>query len=419
MILSKPLYTLGVACYVAAIYLASFFNPKARLWVRGRKNIFKRLREKMGNNTFPVVWIHCASYGEFEQGRPLIERIFKEKKYFVLVTFFSPSGKEAFKFFEMAHYVEYLPPDFPGHVRKFLSIVKPNKALFIRYEFWLNYLFELKKRNISHYLISAIFKPHHPFFRWYGSVFRESLKGFSEIFVQDNTSLTLLNGIGIENASIQGDSRIDRVIKIKNDPAPVEGLYLWKNTKGPVVCFGSIWENDMDWIIRWWAKWKTDFPELKGLLIPHEISNNMMDYITTSLKENKFSFAFFGQPVENEDFLIVNKMGYLSKIYRHADVAYVGGAMGNGVHNILEPAVYEIPVIICGNNLSNFIEIEELIKESCVFHILPEGHAQDIIKNVLTNKTIIKEKLNKYFTLKAGASDKMFEKIFQNRGFEV
>jgi 3-deoxy-D-manno-octulosonic-acid transferase len=419
MILSRPLYTLGVACYVAAIHLACFFNSKARLWVEGRKNIFKRLKNKMGNNTLPVVWIHCASYGEFEQGRPLIERIFNKNNYFVLVTFFSPSGKEAFKSFEMAHHVEYLPPDFPHHVKRFLSIVKPHKALFIRYEFWLNYLFELKKRNISHYLISGIFKPHHPFFKWYGSIFRESLKGFSEIFVQDEISLTLLNEIGIKNASIQGDSRIDRVIKIKNDPAPVEGLYLWKNTKGPVVCFGSIWENDMDWILRWWAKWKTDFPELKGLLIPHEISNKMTDFITSLLNENKFSFAFFGQPVENEEFLIVNKMGYLSKIYRYADVAYVGGAMGDGVHNILEPAVYEIPVIICGNNLSNFIEIEELIKEGCVFHILPEESAQDVIKNVLTNKTYIKEKLNKYFTLKAGASEKMFEKIFPNRSFEV
>lgn len=373
----------------------------------------------MGNNTLPVVWIHCASFGEFEQGRPLIERIFKEKKYFVLVTFFSPSGKEAFKTFEMAHQVEYLPPDFPKHVKKFLSIIKPYKALFIRYEFWLNYLFELKKRNISHYLISGVFKPHHPFFRWYGRLFRESLKGFSEIFVQDQTSLTLLNGIGIKNASIQGDSRIDRVIKIKNDPTPVDGLYLWKNPKGPVVCFGSIWENDLDWIIRWWSNWKRDFPELKGLLVPHEISNKMTDYITSSLKENKFTFAFFGQPVENEEFIIVNKMGYLSKIYRYADVAYVGGAMGEGVHNILEPAVYEIPVIICGHNLSNFIEIEELIKEDCVFQILPDDPADDLIKNALTQKKIIKEKLNKYFIQKAGASDKMFEKIFQNHCFEV
>ncbi|MCX8079764.1 MAG: hypothetical protein N3F09_00845 [Bacteroidia bacterium] len=415
----RGIYTLGVGMYVLAITMASFFHAKARLWVKGRKKIFNRLNEKLASARKPVVWVHCASYGEFEQGRPLIERIFDSGEYFVLVTFFSPSGKEAFSNFPKAHHVDYLPPDFPISVRKFLNITQPRMAIFIRYEFWLNYLHELRKRQIPHYLVSAVFKPHHPFFRWYGGIFRKSLFGFKEIFVQDNASLGLLENIGIRNALVLGDSRIDRVLHIKNNPQPIENLKFWKKESKPVVCFGSIWPEDLQWILKWWGYWKKKYPNIKGILVPHEVDADNINRMLEKIKEASFKVSFWDCEPDNADFLMVNRMGLLSRLYAYADLAYVGGSMGAGVHNILEPAVYEIPVLLCGTQFSNFIEVEELAALNCLWIVKPDEDASGIIGKALHGSDKTAKTLKNYFKEKAGAADRMFQKIFNKPFFGV
>jgi len=416
----QGIYTFVVGTYFAGIRLASFFHTKAKLWVTGRRNWREHLRKKMKSVSQPVIWVHCASYGEFEQGRPLIEKIYFEKKeYFILITFFSPSGKEAFKDYPHAHAVEYLPADTPGNARDFLDITRPEIAVFIRYEFWLNYLAELRKRKISHFLVSAVFKPHHPFFRWYGGIFRESLKGFSEIFVQDEASLKLLQQIGIKNIALTGDSRVDRVLKIKHQvlsEKKKEKEYFPGNPN--ILVAGSIWEEDLHWLLRWWGIWKKNIPELRGILVPHEVDRKTIDQLIRLIHQAGFSFRMWEEEMSDRDFILVDKVGILSKLYSAGQWAYVGGAMGKGIHNILEPAVYGIPVLCCGSNFSNFIEAEELRALSVLHSYLPEEDASHALLNSLNRKNEIEKISSGYFEKKSGATDTVFEKIFTISGFD-
>lgn len=335
----RLIYTTGVALYTGAIYTASLWNQKAKQWVQGRKHNLERINKKL-DSTKPVIWMHCASLGEFEQGRPIIEAL-KERypAYQILLTFFSPSGYEIRKNYEKADAVAYLPPDFPGQANRFVELVQPALVIFIKYEFWLNHLTALAKGGIPHILVAGRFDPHQSFFKWYGKGFRQALQQFSHIFVQDQQSAMLLKNQGIERMTVAGDPRFDRVMTIKNQAKSIPEIAAFVGDH-PVLVAGSTWPAD-EALLAEWIK-NSSSQGWKLIIVPHEIDMAHMQQI-----KDRFSHAslYSEQLRPDDDVAIIDTIGLLSSLYRYGDIAYVGGGFGKSIHNVLEAAVYGIPVV--------------------------------------------------------------------------
>lgn len=324
--------------------IASLFNPKAKKWVQGRKHIFKKIESAVaGNNR--IIWIHCASLGEFEQGRPLIEKLKADYPgYKLLLTFFSPSGYEIRKNYDKADWIFYLPMDGPANAKRFLEIVNPSLVVFVKYEFWYYYLKKIKYRNIPLLLVSALFWKEMSFFKWYGAIQRKMLSRFDHLFVQNEVSVELMNKIGLANiTSISGDTRFDRVIDIaeKAEPLPVIENFI-KNKK--TIVAGSTWPED-EKILKDAIATIND-PDLNIIIAPHEINEKHLAEIKQSFPAAiLFSkLAVIQQPVTGT-ILIIDNIGLLSRLYKYAFITYVGGGFNSGIHNILEAAVYGKPVL--------------------------------------------------------------------------
>jgi len=352
----KYLYNLGILIYVLAARLFSPFNSKARLWASGRKGWELQLKEKVSREKTNI-WIHCASLGEFEQGRPLIEAIKKIKpEYRIILTFFSPSGYEIRKNYSNADYVCYLPADTPGNARKFIHLVNPEAVIFVKYEFWNNYTLLLKKSGIPLYLISGIFRKEQHFFKWYGGFFKKMLFRFSHIFVQDTESKDLLKGIGIENITMAGDTRFDRVVEIADSAKDIQQIELFRGGE-KLFLAGSSWHQDEEIIARY-INLNPD--RMKWIFAPHEI-----DKANVTRLENLFSvrvarFSEFTEKSAEVRVLIIDNIGMLSSAYRYAYIATIGGGFGKGIHNVLEAACWGIPAVF-GPNHKKFREAVELI----------------------------------------------------------
>lgn len=351
------IYTLTLYLYSLIVRLAAIFNPKARLMIRGQRNTYKILRSRIQPNE-RYVWFHAASLGEFEQGRPLIETFRKEHPELrILLTFFSPSGYEVRKNYEGADVVCYLPFDTPSGVRKFMHLAHPYMAFFIKYEFWSHYLHACHREGIPVYSVSSIFRPNQVFFRWYGGFARSILHQITHFFVQDENSYYLLKKIGLENVTVVGDTRFDRVLSIYSQR---KDLALLKRFKGQnhVLIVGSSWESDENLIIPYF----NIQPNLKLVLAPHVVSENHLNDIQSKLKR---PFIRYSQASEynimTADCLIIDCYGLLSSIYKYGEVAYVGGGFGAGIHNVPEAAVYGLPVLIGPNN-KKFREAQDLLK---------------------------------------------------------
>lgn len=343
--------------------MVSPFNPKAKLWLAGRKNWEENLKLKVESlNLQNVIWIHCASLGEFEQGRPVIENIKKENpQQKIVLTFFSPSGFEIQKNYLYADLVIYLPSDTPYNTKKFLSILKPKIAVFVKYEFWLNYLFELKKNKIPTFLISTVIKKHQPFFKWYGGVFRKALNTYEVIYTQDVYSIELLKELNINTGVLAGDTRFDRVLQISNSLKKIDEIEEFAKDSFVIVA-GSSWEKDEEYLIESYILLKEKHPNLKLIIAPHEIDEKNVDRLKNLLQKSQLSFHLFSDGLTNytHPILIVNAIGFLSSIYQYGKVAFIGGGFANGIHNILEPTVYGLPVIF-GPNYKKFNEAYEVI----------------------------------------------------------
>jgi 3-deoxy-D-manno-octulosonic-acid transferase len=396
--MSLLLYKIGMRLYASAIALASITNPKAKQWVAGRKNIFEEMRRKINTNE-KYIWIHCASAGEFEQGRPLIEALReKYESYKIILTFFSPSGYELRKNYNGAHLVFYLPADVGDNAKRFIDLVRPKLAIFVKYEFWLGYLNELKNQNIPHVLIAARFDDDQIFFKWYGKMFRDALKGFKMLFVQDEKSCELLKSIGVTNCMLSGDTRYDRVIEIAKaaEAIPLMEQIILKDEK--VLIAGSTWAEDEKLLNEWYKK----SPEWKLVIVPHEINRefiinlkkqfgneailwsdaqmsasgggapmnrsggglitkSFINKSTSVFPKRESTSASGGQEFGGKRVLIVDTIGLLSRLYRYATVCYVGGGFGKGIHNTLEAAVYGKPVMF-GPNYKRFREAEALVQ---------------------------------------------------------
>lgn len=352
----KWIYNFGIYSYKQLVALAGIRNAKARKLTRGQKGVFDYLAQK-ARPQGGYLWIHASSLGEFEQGRPLIEAIRKARPDTpILLTFFSPSGYEVRKNYEGADLVCYLPFDLPGNVKRFLDITRPTQAIFIKYEFWANYLNELKRREIPTYIISAIFRPNQIFFRFYGGYFRRILRNFTHLYIQNEQSRQLLAGIGITNVSVVGDTRFDRVSDIRRSAKNLPLVETFAQGKKILVA-GSSWPKDEEFLIDYFNR----HDDIKLILAPHEIHESHLAFIESRLQRPALRYTrATPERVASCDCLIIDCFGLLSSIYRYGTLAYVGGGFGAGIHNIAEAAVYDLPVIF-GPNHQRFKEAHELI----------------------------------------------------------
>jgi len=361
----RLIYNIGIYFYKLAIFIASFFDKKARLLHEGQQEALTLLKEKVDPNA-GYVWFHAASLGEFEQGRPVIERLKAENpETKILLTFFSPSGYEIRKNYNGADIVSYLPLDTYFAARNFVKLVKPSKAVFVKYEFWPNYLLALQQADVPVYSISAIFRESQVFFKVYGGWYRSLLRVFSHIFVQDNASLDLLKKYDITNASVCGDTRFDRVYDLYSQAKQLPLIEEFAKGGQPIIVAGSTWPKDEELLVQYLKL----HPDLKLILVPHEVHQSHILEISKLLdgKFVRYSEAN-SENLAQANCLVVDVIGILSSIYRYANVAYIGGGFGVGIHNTLEAAVWHVPVVF-GPNYQRFREARELISVGGAFAI--------------------------------------------------
>ncbi|MFP4621683.1 MAG: 3-deoxy-D-manno-octulosonic acid transferase [Bacteroidales bacterium] len=405
------LYYLGVKVYHFLALTFSLFSEKARLFVRGRKRLFQGLEENIDPQK-RIFWFHCASLGEFEQGRPLMEEIKRTYPDIqILLTLFSPSGYEIRKNYSQAAYVTYLPLDTPRNARKFLQIVRPEKVFFIKYEYWYFFLREIEKQNIPVYLVSALFRKNHLFFRNYGAWFRKILHCFDHIFVQDQASQTLLSSYNIDNVTVSGDTRFDRVKKIAEKAEPIPLIEHFRNGCFLLVA-GSTWPKDENLLIDYF---QNTSGSVKLILAPHEVHQSRINALLEKFSEGQAAtFSEAGEAdIDTTIVLIIDSIGLLSALYRYGDVAYVGGGFGKGIHNILEPATFGLPVVF-GPNHEKFKEALDLKKQGGGFSVKTTDSFRQLIDGFLENQEKLREagQISKHYVEQnAGATRKILDHI--------
>ena len=352
------LYNLFIGIYGLLIQAAALFNKKAALFVKGRKGLLEKIQQAMKDNTAPVAWFHVASLGEFEQARPVIEA-FKQAypDHYIYITFFSPSGYELRKDYEGADFVSYLPLDKPGNAKKLLAAVKPSLIVFVKYEFWYHYLHQAQELKVPLYCISAVFTDDHIFFKSYGSLHRRMLGFFDHIFVQDQASKKLLESIDLPSVSVSGDTRFDRVVKTLQQPECYPILETFKEDKALVI-IGSSWPEDMALL---YPIINQSYPDLKFVIAPHLVDEAAIEKLESGLSKKSLRITdATEEAVQHADILIINTIGMLSNIYQYGSFAYIGGAFGDGLHNILEAVTFGLPVVFGNKGLEKFPESIEL-----------------------------------------------------------
>lgn len=406
------MYSLGIYIYILCVRIASLFSTKARLLLDGHAETFGILARTLRTND-RYVWFHASSLGEFEQGRPLMERIRqRHPEYKILLTFFSPSGYEVRKNYDGADIVCYMPFDTPRNARRFVRMVKPEKAFFIKYEFWKNFIDELHRSRCEVYSVSSIFRKNQIFFRSYGRPYAKVLHNFTRIFVQNDDSRRLLENVGVTAVSVAGDTRFDRVTDIRNAAKDVDAAKHFAEGATNVLVVGSSWEPDEDIIIPYFNEHK----DLKLILAPHVVNEAHIRRILSALKRPAIRITQTEKENRNlQDFdcMIVDTYGMLSSIYRYGNIAYVGGGFGVGIHNVPEAAVYGVPVLI-GPNHQKFREAEMLLHLGGCFEITSPDTFAMTMKLLTQNEDSRKkagDAAGNYILSNAGAADKIFDAI--------
>ena len=426
------IYNIVIYFVLWGIAIASLFNEKVRKMWRGEREAFKILKQKVDPSA-KYVWFHAASLGEFEQGRPLMERIRKEyPQYKILLTFFSPSGYEVRKNYEGADIICYMPVDTRLNAIRFLRLVRPVMAFFIKYEFWSNFLHILKHRNIPTYSVSSIFREDQVFFKWYGRSYANVLKCFTRFFVQNEESKRLLEGIGITDVDVVGDTRFDRVLQIKeaakhlpiceafrkgvavsSSSSALSSFDPEKESRSDFKVFvaGSSWPPDEDIFIRFFNEHK----DWRLLIAPHVIAEEHLKLILSLLKNKKVVRYTQTNPEEaaKADILIIDCFGLLSSMYNYGDVAYIGGGFGVGIHNTLEAAVWNMPVIFGPNN-KKFQEAQGLLKSGGGFEITNYESFEGLMNSMINNPAFLKQagdKAGAFVASLSGATGKVLAKV--------
>jgi 3-deoxy-D-manno-octulosonic-acid transferase len=383
------LYNLMVQFAGFLLKIMALFSPKMKLFVDGRKVVFPVLEQKIKpiNKT---IWFHAASLGEYEQGLPVIEKI-KEQfpSHKIVVTFFSPSGYEVRKNNTIADVTVYLPLDTKKNAQQFLQLVHPDLVFFIKYEYWPNYLFELKKSNTKTYLISGILRQNQLFFKWYGGFYRDALDAFTYFFVQNETSKKLLQQLGKTNVAVSGDTRFDRVATILEKDNSLDFISAFKDDTLTIVV-GSSWPKDEDLIVNFI---NSNTLNIKFIIAPHNIKEDQIQNLKNSITKKTVLFSEKeGKQLADFDIFIIDTIGILTKIYSYADIAYVGGGFGNpGVHNVLEPATFGVPILI-GPNYSHFAEAIALVNMEACVSVNNQKELNEALENLIRNNDIRNEK---------------------------
>ncbi|MBU2649830.1 MAG: 3-deoxy-D-manno-octulosonic acid transferase [Bacteroidetes bacterium] len=375
------LYTLFILLYQWAAKIYGLFNIKARQWAFGRKGLTARIvRENEEQQEY--IWFHCASLGEFEMGRPVMEAILnKYPRYKLLLTFFSPSGYEHRKNYKPAHRVYYLPSDTPQNARTFINTFQPVLAVFIKYEFWYNYFRELKRHNIPLILISAVFRNDQPFFRWYGAWFRKQLNLIDHIYTQDDASANFLEKINYKNFTIAGDTRFDRVMETAEKAEDIDLIRHFAG-EAKLIVAGSTWPADEEIIL---PAMNTLPENIKLVIAPHQVDENHISRIVEMIKEPVARYTKVDpNQIGSYRVLVIDTIGILSRTYKYAWIAYVGGAFGSGLHNILEPAAFGVPVVF-GPDHQKFHEAGKLVSKGGAFSIKNHKEFLKIVNGFLDN----------------------------------
>ena len=406
------LYRLSIWFYQLVIYVASAKNNKARQWISGRKGWEKKIIQA-DLSGHKVAWFHCASLGEFEQGRPVLEA-FKESHpdTKIVLTFFSPSGFEIRKNYPVADVILYLPIDSPTHAKRFLDLVKPRVVYFVKYEFWYFYLRELNRSDIPVFLISAIFRPTQIFFKSYGKWYRQMLFWYRHIFVQNQESKVLLYSIGVEPVTISGDTRFDRVAAIAKSAKQLPIIESFKANRKMIVA-GSTWPPDEELLYHFYTSTQL---EVCFAIAPHEINKSNINRLQKLFGESCTLYSL----AENQDLskykvLLIDNIGLLSSIYQYGEIAYVGGAFKTGLHNVLEPACFSIPVVF-GPNYSKFQEAKGLLETSAGISLSNSEELEKNLDKLLKEKELLdllSEKAGRYITTHIGATKIILEKSKQ------
>ena len=408
------LYNIGIFIFLIAVRGAALFNEKARLFVKGRKHWAEQLQMKVDREA-SYIWFHCASLGEFEQGRPVIEEIKKLYPYYkIALSFFSPSGYEIRKNYDGADLVCYLPPDTRKNARQFLDILKPEKAFFVKYEFWFHFISELNRQNIPLYIVSAIFRENQLFFKntpW-GLWYRKMLFSFERIFIQNEKSADLLKSIGITKFTIAGDTRFDRVAAIAGSAKQFPDVEKFRG-KQPTVIAGSTWKPDEELL----AAFINNSKNIKFIIAPHEVSPANINRIHQLLKKRVISYSKAqNSDLSSYDVLIIDSIGILSSLYQYGTLAYIGGGFGVGIHNILEAATFRLPIIF-GPNYQKFQEAVELVEQKGAFSIQNESGLNAALGELLHDKTKLKnasEVCRKYVEKNVGSTKLIINKVFNS-----
>lgn len=403
------MYELIINLYTLCVAVVSLFNDKVRKMWRGEHEAFRILKEKVDAGS-RYVWFHAASLGEFEQGRPIMERLKRERPEFkILLTFFSPSGYEVRKNYAGADIICYLPLDTYINARRFLNMVHPEVAFFIKYEFWWNYLHILKRRGVPVYSVSSIFRPGQVFFRWYGRTYSNVLKCFTRFFVQNDVSRQLLGKLGVHDVDITGDTRFDRVLSIKEQAKKLPLVEAFKKDCKVFVA-GSSWPPDEEIFIRYFNEHK----DWKLIIAPHVIGEDHLRQIMSKLRMKTVRYTQATEETAAEaGCLIIDCFGLLSSIYGYGDVAYVGGGFGVGIHNVLEAAVWNVPVIFGPNN-RRFQEAQDLLASGGGHQIDSYEDFERLMESYDRDDSIRKADGSKavgYVRSKAGATDKILSVV--------
>ncbi len=412
----NPLYNTGIRLYGLAARIAAMRSPKVKKMIEGQSAAFDYLERRI-DGASRWVWIHASSLGEFEQGRPLIEKIkSSDPSVKILLTFFSPSGYEVRKDYPLADAVSYLPFDTPRLVNRFLDIVNPSMAIFIKYEFWGNYLTALRDRGTPTYLVSAIFRPGQSFFRWWGGWFRQMLGCFTKIYVQDTVSIELLASIGVNNATRTGDTRLDRVSDVMNQPLKSPALARFGQGADMTLIVGSSWPADEQIYIPW----LNAHPGVKAIIAPHEFDDRRLDELARSVNGTTLLLSAYNRrAAEGADLsgvraVIVDGFGQLSSLYRLGDVAYIGGGFGKSIHNINEAAVYGIPVVF-GPRHEKFKEAADLIACGGAFSAEEADGITAALDDLLADparRQAAGQAAGAYIAANRGATDHIYNDIF-------
>ena len=403
--MSRLLYQVGINAYSLILHGLAPFHAKAKKMIAGRRHLFAELESKLAPNKQPIIWFHCASLGEFEQGRPVLEKITADYPgYKIVLTFFSSSGYEVRKNYQGADFIFYLPLDSAANARQFLDLVKPTMAIFVKYEFWYYYLSELKQRHLPAFSVSAIFRPEQLFFKSYGSFYRNLLHCFTHIFTQNKTSADLLGSAGINHVTVAGDTRFDRVLQtaaaVKNIPV----VEAFKQDK-LIFVIGSSWPQDMEVLLPFIQKWAD---QVKFIIAPHEIHEKEITSLAEKLSGRALRFSQAAQQnPENFSVLLIDNIGMLGSLYAYGDYAYIGGAFGKGLHNTLEAAVFGLPLFF-GPTYHKFQEAIDLVSAGVAFPITTTAELDAAFSRIFADASLygtITTQAKNYVKHQAGATD--------------